>query len=62
MKPANLMASVLLSAVSLAHLLRLLFGVPVTVADRLVPLWVSAVAFVVAGSMAILLFRAGRRG
>ncbi len=62
MKPANLMASVLLSAVSLAHLLRLLFGIPVTVADRLVPMWVSALACVVAGSMAILLWRASRRG
>jgi hypothetical protein len=56
------MASVLLSAVSLAHLLRLLFGIPVTVADRLVPMWVSALACVVAGSMAILLWRASRRG
>jgi hypothetical protein len=55
------MASVLLSAVSLAHLLRLLFGIPVTVADWLVPMWVSAIAAVVAGSMALLLWRSGRR-
>jgi len=61
MKPANLMASVLLSAVSLAHLLRLVFGVPVTVADWLVPMWVSAIAAVVAGSMALMLWRSGRR-
>jgi uncharacterized membrane protein len=61
MKSANFMAAVLLAAVSLAHLLRLVFGIPVTVADRFVPMWVSAVAFVVAGSMAFLLWRSGRQ-
>ena len=61
MKPANAMAAILLTGVSLAHLLRLVFGVPVTVADWLVPMWVSAIAAVVAGSMALMLWRSGRR-
>jgi uncharacterized membrane protein len=61
MKSANFMATVLLTVVSLAHLFRLIFGVPVTVADRTIPMWVSAVAFVAAGSMAFLLWRSGRR-
>jgi len=61
MKPANVVAAILLAGVSLAHLLRLVFGVPVTVADWLVPMWVSAIAAVVAGSMALMLWRSGRR-
>jgi len=57
MRPTNFAASVLLAIVSLAHLLRLIFGIQVTVADRYIPMWVSAVAFVVAGSLAVLLWR-----
>jgi len=61
MRPSNFMAAVLLAVVALAHLLRLIFGLQVTVADRIIPLWVSAVAFVVAGGMAITLWRGARR-
>jgi len=55
------MATVLLASVSLAHLLRLVFGVQVTVADRLIPMWVSGVAFLVAGAAAWMLWRGARR-
>ena len=61
MKSTNLMATVLLAAVSLAHLLRLVFGLQVTVADRIIPMWVSAIAFLVAGGLAIMLWRGARR-
>jgi uncharacterized membrane protein len=61
MRPANLMAAFLLAGVALAHLLRLICGVQVTVADRFVPMWVSAIAFVVAGGMAFLLWWGARR-
>jgi len=61
MRRTNIMAAVLLAAVSLAHLLRLIFGVQVTVAGRFIPMWVSAVASAVAGGMAIMLWRGGRR-
>ena len=44
-----------------AHLMRILFGVQVTVADAYVPMWVSGVAFVVAGFLAIMLWRGARR-
>ena len=57
MKRPNLIAAVMLAAVSLAHLLRLIFGVRVTVADSIVPMWASAVAFVVAGAVAFMLWR-----
>ena len=61
MKPATLSATVLLASVALAHLLRVAFGVQVTVADRFIPMWVSAVAFVVAGGVAFMLWRGARR-
>jgi len=60
-KPATHLASILLAAVSLAHLLRALFGVQVTLADWVIPMWVSWVAFVVAGGVAVMLWREARR-
>jgi hypothetical protein len=56
-KPAALTASILLGAVALAHLLRLVFGVQVTAADAAIPMWVSGVAVVVAGGVALMLWR-----
>ena len=38
MKRAPLLAAGLLAAVSLAHLLRILFGIRVTVADEIIPI------------------------
>ena len=61
MKPATHLASILLAAISLAHLFRILLGIQVTVADTLIPLWMSAVAFVVAGGLAIMLWREAQR-
>ena len=60
MKPATHLASILLAVVSLAHLLRALFGVQMTLADRIIPMWVSWVGFVVAGSVAFMLWREAR--
>lgn len=61
MKPASLMATVILATVSLAHLLRLLLGVQVTLGDSIVPMWASGVAFVVAGGTAFMLWRDSSR-
>ena len=61
MKPVTLGAAILLAVVSLAHLMRILFGVGITVADAYVPMWVSGVAFVVAGFLAVMLWRGARR-
>jgi hypothetical protein len=61
MKPATHTATVLLAVVSLAHLLRVMFGVRVTVADTVIPMWVSGVAFVAAGGVALMLWRGARR-
>ena len=61
MKPATMGAATLLTVVSLAHLVRILFGLQVTVADRVVPMWLSGVAFLVAGGLAIMLWRGARK-
>jgi hypothetical protein len=61
MKPVTRMAAMLLAVVSLAHLMRILFAVRVTVADSVIPMWVSGVAFVVAGGLAIMLWRGAGR-
>ena len=61
MKPATHLASILLAAVSLGHLLRVLFGVQVTLADRVIPMWVSWGVFVVTGGVAVMLWREARR-
>ncbi len=60
MKPVTVGATILLAVVSLAHLMRILFGVRVTVADAVIPMWVSGVAFVVAGGLAIMLWCGAR--
>jgi hypothetical protein len=60
MKPVTMASIFLLAVVSLAHLMRILLGVRVTVADSVIPMWVSGVAFVVAGGLAIMLWRSAR--
>ena len=60
MKPVTMAATILIAVVSLAHLLRILFGVPVTVADVYIPMWLSGVGFVVAGFLAIMLWRGSK--
>lgn len=59
-KPVVPVVTMLLAAVSLAHLLRIVFEIPVTVADVAVPMWVSGLGVVVAGLLAWLLFKGSR--
>lgn len=47
--------------IALGHILRLAFGWPAQVADWIVPLWVSWVAVLLMGALAIWAFRLGRR-
>ncbi len=61
MKPMTSLASILLGVVSLAHLLRIVFGTQVTIADRIIPMWISWVGVLVAGGIAIMLWREARR-
>jgi hypothetical protein len=53
-------SGIVFTLMSLGQLTRLLFRWPVHVASFRVPLWISAVAFLVVGSMAVWAFRSAR--
>jgi hypothetical protein len=53
-------ATAIFGLVALVHLLRLFFGFQVVLGTWNVPLWVSGAAAVVAGALAIWLFRLSR--
>lgn len=50
-------AAVLLTVVAIAHLARVVLGVEATVAGNMVPMWISIVATIVAGGVALMLWR-----
>lgn len=56
----SLLAAMLFAAVAVAHFLRVVFDVPVTVGNTAIPMWVSGVAIVVPGVLAWLLFKNSR--
>lgn len=57
MKSASCIATVFLGIVSLAHLLRIIFHMKIQVGSIYVPQWMSLVAFLFCGVLAILLFK-----
>ena len=57
MKPASLVATIALAIISLLHLVRLVFQIPVTAGGIVIPLWLSAVACLFAGGLAVMLWR-----
>ena len=56
-KPASLVAAIVFWLIALAQLLRVLFRVEVRVEGIDIPLWPSAVAFIVLGSLGMWLWR-----
>jgi hypothetical protein len=58
-KPASLVAAILFWLIALAQLLRVLLRVQVTAGGHDIPLWPSAVAFVVLGALGVALARKG---
>jgi hypothetical protein len=50
-------AATLLTAVAVAHLLRVVLGIEATLAGAAVPMWVSVAATIVAGGVALMLWR-----
>lgn len=60
MKPATTLATILFALVSLAHVLRLAFKAEVTVGGTAIPMWVSVVGLLVAGGLALALWRENR--
>jgi len=61
MKPAARLATIFLALVAIAHLLRLALRITVTAGGVSIPLWASALACIVTGGLAVLLWRESRR-
>ena len=60
-RPFTLVAAVILVLVALLQLLRLVLGWAITINGVAIPLWASAIAFVVAAGLAAMVWRELRR-
>ncbi len=60
MKPAALAAVIVFTAFAIAHVLRLVLDVEITIGGALVPMWASVVAVVVPLAIAFFLWREQR--
>ena len=56
-RPASLGAAIVFWLIALAQLLRVLLSVRVTAGSHDIPLWLSAVAFIVLGALGMWLWR-----
>jgi hypothetical protein len=61
MKPASLLATIFLAVVAVGHFLRLLLHLEVTAGGMTVPMWMSVIACVFTGGLAIMLWIENRR-
>ena len=57
MKPFTTIAVIVFALVAVAHLLRLFYGWEVVVAGAVIPMWVSWLGLVVAGGLAVMIWR-----
>ena len=60
MKPFTLIATVVLSLIAMLHLLRFVQGWEVAVNGVAIPVWVSGIAFLVSGGLAVMLWLESR--
>ena len=60
MKPFTTLAVIVLALFALMHLLRLIRGVEIVVGGHTMPLWASGVAAIVAGALALMVWRESR--
>ena len=60
-KPFTIIATALLSLIALLQLLRFILGWEVTVNGVSVPVWVSGIAFVIAGGLALMVWVEARK-
>jgi hypothetical protein len=56
-----LLAAVIFAVMAVVHLVRALFGWPITLGMADIPLWVSWIAFIVMGGLAVLGFTSAHR-
>lgn len=57
MKPAATLVTFLLVVISIAHLVRMILRIDITVGGLHIPVWVSAFGFIVPLLLALLLWR-----
>lgn len=62
MKPFTTMSVVLLALIAALQLLRFILGWQVTVNGLILPVWLSAIAFVITAGLAFMVWRETRRG
>ncbi len=60
MKPGSLITTLFLCVIAIAHLIRLVLRVPVTVDGIDIPVWASLPAAVLTATLAVLLWRESR--
>ena len=60
-KPFTITAVIVLSLIALLQLLRFILRWEVTLNGATVPVWLSGIAFVVAGGLAVMVWRENRR-
>jgi hypothetical protein len=56
MKPFTIIAIVIFALVSIVHLLRLFLGWEIIFNGVVMPIWISAIGFVIAGGLAFMLW------
>jgi len=61
MKPFTTIAILIFAVICIAHVVRMFAGWPVRIDSVDIPVWVSGVGAVVAGLMAIMLWRESKR-
>ena len=61
MKPFTTLAVLLFALIALAHLYRLISPFDVVVHGTALPQWISAAGLIVAGGLAVMLWRESRR-
>lgn len=57
MKSATRIATILFSLVAIAHLLRVVMGVEITVGDWSAPMWASYLGVVIPGALVYFIYR-----
>lgn len=61
MKPFTTISVVLLAFIGVLHLLRFILGWEATVNGLIIPVWLSAIAFVITVGLAIMVWQEARR-
>ena len=60
-KPFTMLTVVIFGLVALLHLLRLVYGWEATINGAAVPMWASGLGLVIAGGLAVMLWRESQK-